>query len=331
MYLAIAIVLATIAIAAVLGWRRRRAALRREAARSGLPVLPIGPGEPAPREAASRVTVVLIHGILGFESFGLGRARVHYFRRVARRLEARGLDVHVVTLPMLGGVPARGLALLAQLDKLPHDARLVLIAHSLGGLDARWAIARGGLGPRVRALVTIGTPHRGTPIADALARGPAVWLRRALARLGLGSDGVDWLTTEKLAAFNRDTPDVPGVTYACVVSATVDARRVHPLLRVTHGFLASGGPSDGLVPAASQTWGTVLAEAEIDHWAQIGWSGGHDAAARVERALDALTPADPARSSSRPPGCPPAPALAAPAASRARPVPRLPAPRDGGP
>jgi hypothetical protein len=31
-----------------------------------------------------------------------------------------------------------------------------------------------------------------------------------------------------------------------------------------------------------------VAEAEIDHWAQVGWSGGHDAAALLERALDSL-------------------------------------------
>jgi triacylglycerol lipase len=235
--------------------------------------------------------IVLVHGILGWSSFGFGRARVDYFRRVARRLEARGAEVIVVRLPALGGVPARGQALLAQLDGLPHE-RLVIVAHSLGGLDARWALARGGLAARVHALVTIGTPHRGTPIADALARGPAVWLRRALARLGLPSDAVDWLTTERLATFNREIGDAAGVTYGCVVAATDDARRVHPLLRVTHGFLAAHGPSDGLVPAASQAWGAVLGEADCDHWAQIGWSvggpGRHDAAALVERALDQL-------------------------------------------
>lgn len=288
MYPAIVIALVIAVAIAVVVLRRRRP----------LPELPPLELPPAARTIELEpppLIVVLIHGILGFGSIGLGRARVHYFRRVARRLEARGVGVHVVSLPMLGGVPARGLALLAQLDKLPPEARLVLVAHSLGGLDARWAIARGGLASRVHALLTIGTPHHGTPIADALARGPAVWLRRALARLGLGSDGVDWLTTARLAEFNRETPDVPGVTYACVVSATADPRRVHPLLRVTHGFLAGGGPSDGLVPASSQVWGTVVAEAEADHWAQIGWSGRHDAAALIERALESVTrPALPA-------------------------------------
>lgn len=242
---------------------------------------------------ASSTAVVLVHGILGFGSIGFGRARIHYFRRVAHRLERRGVEVHVARLPPLGGTPARALALLAQLERV-QSKRIVIVAHSLGGLDARWALARGSA-DRVRALVTIGTPHRGTPIADALSRGPAAHLRRALARMGLGSDGVDWLTTERLARFNAEVADVPGVRYASVVAATRDRRRVHPLLRITHAFLASHGPNDGLVTAASQAWGDVIAEADIDHWAQVGWSGGHDAAALVERVLetiDALPPGE---------------------------------------
>jgi triacylglycerol lipase len=230
--------------------------------------------------------VVLVHGIFGFDSIGLGRARIHYFRRVARRLEQHGIEVHVARLPPLGGTPDRARELLAQLDQV-KSANIVIFAHSLGGLDARWALSQVGC-DRVRALVTIGTPHRGSPIADVFARGPATHLRRALARTGLVSDAVDWLTTERLARFNDEIRDVPGVRYASVVAATGDSRRVHPLLRVTHAFLKSHGPNDGLVTAHSQTWGEVIAEAELDHWAQVGWGGDGDAAALVESVLDSL-------------------------------------------
>jgi triacylglycerol lipase len=247
---------------------------------------PLGDEDGGGVPAATRPVVVLVHGILGFGTLGIGRTRVHYFRRVARRLTGRGLDVAIVRLPPLGGTPARARALIDQLAQLPHRD-IVIVAHSLGGLDARWALARIGA-DRVRAVITIGTPHRGTPIADALARGPAARLRGALTRLGIGSDGVDWLTTERLTAFNREIADVPGVIYASVVTATAERRRIHPLLWVTHAFLAGHGPSDGLVPASSQVWGHVVATAEVDHWAQIGWSGGHDAAALVERALEAI-------------------------------------------
>ena len=45
-----------------------------------------------------------------------------------------------------------------------------IIAHSMGGLDARYAIAKLGLADRVASLVTIGTPHLGTPLANLGAR-----------------------------------------------------------------------------------------------------------------------------------------------------------------
>lgn len=41
------------------------------------------------------------------------------------------------------------------------DAKLVLVCHSMGGLVARWFAEREGGAEAIRALVTIGTPHRG--------------------------------------------------------------------------------------------------------------------------------------------------------------------------
>jgi triacylglycerol lipase len=45
---------------------------------------------------------------------------------------------------------------------------LHIIAHSMGGLDARFLITHlRDVGKRVATLVTIGTPHRGSPVANA--------------------------------------------------------------------------------------------------------------------------------------------------------------------
>ena len=41
-----------------------------------------------------------------------------------------------------------------------------LIAHSMGGLDARYLISRLGMADQVRSLTTISTPHRGSFMAD---------------------------------------------------------------------------------------------------------------------------------------------------------------------
>jgi triacylglycerol lipase len=84
---------------------------------------------------------------------------------VRRRLETLGHRVYVVRLPPMAGIARRAEAFAEQIQKIPGD-RVNVIAHSMGGLDARYAISRLGLDARVASLTTIGTPHRGTPIAD---------------------------------------------------------------------------------------------------------------------------------------------------------------------
>ena len=216
--------------------------------------------------------VVLVHGLFGFDSIGLPGTRLDYFRGIARHLDQLGCHAHAVRLPGAQSVPARAQELCLAIEALPHP-RIDLIAHSLGGLDARYALAHLGLARRVRSLVTIGTPHRGTPIADLATRGPLHWARKLLGAVGLPMEAVEWLSTESLARFNREVPDVPGVRYACVVGGLRARRPRIPLPLVpVHAYLRRiAGANDGLVPMSSQYWGETLAEIEADHWAQVGW------------------------------------------------------------
>jgi len=217
--------------------------------------------------------VVLVHGMFGFDRVPIPGARLDYFRGIARRLNELGCDTHAVRLPAAAAVPDRARALVTAIEALPHE-RVDLIAHSLGGLDARYALSKLGLDHRVRSLVTVGTPHRGTPLADLAARGGAlVWARKIVAALGMPLHALDWLSTESLARFNADVVDAPGVRYACVVGGLRAASPVIPLPLVpAHAYLRrAAGANDGLVPMSSQYWGETLAEIEADHFAQVGW------------------------------------------------------------
>ena len=231
-------------------------------------VIPV-PG-PTPRGAP--LPVVLVHGLFGFDRIGVPGARFDYFRGIAKHLGTLGCHAHAVKLPMASSVPARAKQLVAAIEALPHD-RIDLIAHSLGGLDARFALAHLGLAKRVRSLVTVGTPHRGTPIADLLHKGPLDWARRLVGVLGMPIEALEWLSTESLEQFNRDVPDVPGVRYACVVGGLHNDDSVVPLALVpAHAYLRKvSGINDGVVPVSSQYWGETLAEIEADHFSQIGW------------------------------------------------------------
>jgi triacylglycerol lipase len=161
-----------------------------------------------------------------------------------------------------------------------------IVAHSMGGLDARYAISRLGLADRVASLVTIGTPHLGTPLADA---GHAVFGRitRLLRKL-VDLTGFGDLTSEGMAKFNLEVPDAPGVAYASVVGRS-GRLKTNPLLWPSHLYLAEfSGPNDGVVPTTSQGRGEVLREIEADHWAQIGWGRGFDAVSFYEELLREL-------------------------------------------
>jgi hypothetical protein len=108
-----------------------------------------------------------------------------------------------------------------------------------------------------------------------------------MARLGLPTDAINWLTTKKLEELAGDMPDDPQVRYSSVVGA-VQRVAVHPLLLAPHLYLSLvAGPNDGMVPASSQRWGQVLLSENLDHFAQIGWAGG-DAPGLVYRSLERL-------------------------------------------
>lgn len=230
--------------------------------------------------ARPRLPVVLVHGLFGFDEIALGRQRHAYFRGVRAALEKDGHSVRVARVAAVGTVAARAAALARCVEEM-EARRVNLVAHSMGGLDARWAIARLGLRRRVGALVTVGTPHLGTPLADLSADLAArLGLERALAVGGVSLEAFRDLTTASMARFNDEVPDVRGVAYGSVVGVVRRKRRTNPLLVPGYVWLKGrAGPNDGVVPAASQRWGDVLAEVEADHWAQIGWSKHFDAVA----------------------------------------------------
>jgi triacylglycerol lipase len=254
------IAVCALAAALALGWlwlrRRRKRKLR-----------------VAPRHVPSlRHPVVLAHGLFGFDEIALAGRKTRYFRNIATRFEPQGNRFLYPRLPPTSSIAVRAAKLVALLQELPDD-RFNVIAHSMGGLDARYAIARLGLADRIASLVTIGAPHHGTPLAEL----PFFKL-----------DALADLTPAAVARFNQAVPDAPGVAYCSVVAAAT-LLHTNPLLWPSHAYLAArAGANDGIVPASSQRWGRVLMEVQADHWAQVGWSLRFDAAGLYEDILREL-------------------------------------------
>jgi triacylglycerol lipase len=263
--------LAAAALVLVVRARRRRA---RAAARRR-PVLPRHP-------------VVLVHGIMGFDEIGLLGSRHDYFRGVVDRLTALGVELHRPRLPAAAPVAERAAVLARFVTGL--DARRVnLVAHSMGGIDARYAIHHLGLADRVASLTTIGTPHRGTPLANLSDQKLFRLVQQLAGALGLDTRGMADLTPAAMVRFNREVVDADRVAYGCILAHASRAATVNPFLLATWRYLGhAAGPNDGIVPLASQRWGEELASIEADHWAQVGWSLGFDTAAIYEDLLREL-------------------------------------------
>src|SRR5881227_3545825 len=121
---------------------------------------------PARRAPRLRHPVILAHGMLGFDEIAVAGRRHQYFRKIADGLSGLDAKFHTPRVPAAAPVAVRAKQLRALVHELPSE-RVNVIAHSMGGLDARYAISRLGLGDRVASLVTIATPHLGTPLADA--------------------------------------------------------------------------------------------------------------------------------------------------------------------
>ena len=215
--------------------------------------------------------IVLHHGLFGFGDFKLGPLQMSYFRGIDTALAARGHRLIVPKVHPTGSIALRAGQLKKILLEQNHGQKVIIIAHSMGGLDARHMIAHLGMADRVAALVTISTPHRGSPYADWALKNVAnrIGLLQFMKSLHIDSGAFADLTTERCHRFNEVTPNSPQVKYYSI-SASRPWTRV-PLWAI-HAWRvvnAAEGPNDGLVSISSAIWGQHLATWPADHWHTI--------------------------------------------------------------
>ena len=171
-------------------------------------------------------------------------------------------------------ISENGAALAALLDELVRDwpvevERITLIGHSMGGLVARSACHHGGAWTRhVRHVISLGTPHTGAPLEQAVhamsaalhlapeTRPFARFLRRRSAgirdlRRGSLVDA-DWRDQDPDALRAEACTEVPlldGATH-CFVSATITRDERHPVgppaRRHARAHAVGGRPPDRL-------------------------------------------------------------------------------------
>lgn len=214
-------------------------------------------------------TVVFVHGFLGCGRLPLVNATM--FRGADALMADIGVPYLTPSLPRGGGVERRAEALAEVIAQSPAS-RLVLVGHSMGGLDSRLVAARMDPGRRVKAVVTVGTPHRGSPLAV-----------RTLADKGALATYARWrgwrpalhdLTPSSLGRFNEEVRDRPDVRYLSFAGARPADETPLWARRFVRAVAEAEGDNDGQVSVASARWGDFRGVVRADHWELIGWNLG---------------------------------------------------------
>lgn len=225
--------------------------------------------------SAVQAPIVLVHGILGFDRLPLVGA---YFRGIREALVADGNVVpEPPQLNTAGSIEERTDNLEDYLNSPANPGvfgkQVHLIAHSMGGLDARHLISRNNFAfsQRVLSLTTIGTPHGGTPFAD-VGDARFEYVIDALLATGVDVRGFRDLTVAAAVDFNANHPDAIAPLAKNTVSYFSIAGQFAPgwadILRIPHEIIvgAEAGENDGLVPVASARHGEFLGIWQADHF-----------------------------------------------------------------
>ncbi|TDZ14336.1 Lipase 2 [Colletotrichum orbiculare MAFF 240422] len=227
--------------------------------------------------------IVLAHGLMGFAElrFGSYVPPIHYWHGISDALRALAGAPAIITasVPPSGSIEERAAKLSADIAAKAGGRSVNIIAHSMGGLDARYMISH--LKPRdvdVLSLVTVATPHRGSAFADYLldGQGPIrlANLYGLIERAGLGTKAFGQLTREYMEnEFNPATPDSERVRYFSYGARTSTPPLLSPF-RQSHRILEEvEGANDGLVSVGSSRWGDYKGTlVDVSHLDLINWS-----------------------------------------------------------
>ena len=212
----------------------------------------------------TKYPLVLIHGV-GFRDL----KHINYWGRIPRELIRNGATVYYGNQEAWGTVETNAKDLKNKILEIFNETgveKVNIIAHSKGGLDARYMVSKLDMGDYVASLTMISSPHRGCKFVDIACKLPDS-IYKAIASFfdnryrTLGDKNPDFYTasrqfsTEHSRKFNEEVMDVEQVyyqSYASVVNSMFSDFVVtvpYLLVKLTEG------DNDGLVAIDSAKWG----------------------------------------------------------------------------
>lgn len=215
---------------------------------------------------ATKYPILLVHGVF-FRDFKL----FNYWGRIPKELEQNGAAVYYGNHSSAASIADSAAELKERIGQILRETgaeKVNIIAHSKGGLDCRYAMAKLDMTPYVASLTTVNTPHRGclyaeyllNKIPDHIQNKVAEAYNTALSDLGDPKPdflaAVNDLTDSYCNELNEEMPTPEGVY--CQSVGSVLMRAVHgrfPLNVSYHLVKHFDGENDGLVSETAFAWG----------------------------------------------------------------------------
>ena len=233
---------------------------------------------------ATKYPIVLAHGV------AIREGRIwKAFGRIGKILRDAGYVVYTANTDAFGSIENNALQLKKEIETiLQRDGvdKVNIIAHSKGGLDAKYMIEQLDMARAVASLTTLCTPHKGSRMATWIYRKPR-WITKFIAfwvnlwyRI-LGDKHPDALTVCRQLQLNPDgeiaPPNTPEGVYCQSYSSTMQRSRDDFLMSVPLYFARRWGETetDGLVERESAKYAEYRGdciEESLSHTELIGLS-----------------------------------------------------------
>jgi triacylglycerol lipase len=232
-----------------------------------------------------RYPVVLLHGLGALPLAG----RRSHLVPIARFLCRHGIRAYAPVVAPYAPIAQRARFWQQHLQTILEATRASqahLIAHSMGGLDARYLISCLEGYRYVATLITLSTPHQGSSLAYLLLQRPRI-SQRLLTQLAHRLS--HWVLPEAPAAlletlecltpayvteyFNPQVPNHPDVRYiswAGMAGPGTDVPITPCIAPLARYIYRHEGLNDGYVAVHSARWGRFMGTLPVDHLRQAG-------------------------------------------------------------
>lgn len=222
----------------------------------------------------TKYPIVLVHGLGMRDTFFM-----RSFGKIDRILRIQGYQVLVSQVDAMGGIEKNAAQLKAEILRYLKETgaeKVNIIAHSKGGLDAKYMISHLDMAEKTASLTTLCTPHKGSPVATGILKVPKGLLKPVAVAVNgvyrvLGDKQPDSMTAcQQLQRVQRDleqeTVNFCQGVYCQSFSAVMKKGEkkqdfVMRIPRLFSRYMEKDAETDGLVPKDSAIFGIYRGDA----------------------------------------------------------------------